>query len=291
MYKNFYEVEVGIHLTKDVGEDEYDCYSIRDVTDKTDFAYYDENNVAFFDYRKALDFANDYVKKGIKNTYAFIYFKKHNFTDEQIQSVKDFGTFDYNIPVVPPISEWLYYIYKDKNCNIITRINNGITIEGKNFEKIIKDYEFACQIVKRYDLTEYSFEGLYDLFGNLGYHCYNFREDEFFDIEIGDLILTCLPDYGIAGHIQVWYDEEWHETTVEKFKNLFSILFPQQIELEELKQQYDYECECNKQFTVCQQENENLRTFLRNALMLLNKTYVLNNLKMTEEEYNKIMGE
>lgn len=289
MHKNFYEVEVGIHLTED--NEEFNNYSITDVTNKTDFAYYVEKQVAFFEYKKALDFANDYVKNGVKNTYAFIYLEEYNFSNEQIKSVKEFGTFDTNNIVIPPINEWLYYIYKDENCNIITRINNGITIKEKNFEKIIKEYEFACQIVKRYDLDEYDFKGLYDLFSNLGYHCYNFVEDEFFDIEIEDLTLTCLPDYGIAKHIQVWYDGEWHETTIEKFKNLFSILFPQQIELEELKQQYDYECECNKQFTICQQENENLRTFLRNTFMLLNKTYVLNNLEITEEEYNKIMGE
>lgn len=42
------------------------------------------------------------------------------------------------------------------------------------------------------------------------------------------------------------------------------------------------------------QENERLKTLLYNALVLLsetNDTYTLDDLGMTEEEYNKIMGE
>lgn len=123
MHKNFYEVEVGIHLTED--NEEFDSYSITDVTNKTNFGYYDENQVAFFEYKKALDFANNYVKNGVKNTYAFIYLEEYNFSNEQIKSVKEFGTFDTNYIFIPPISDWLYYIYKDKNGNIITLINKG----------------------------------------------------------------------------------------------------------------------------------------------------------------------
>lgn len=123
MHKNFYEVEVGIHLTED--DEEFDSYSITDITNKTKFAYYDEDQVAFFEYKKALDFANNYVKNGNKNTYAFIYLEEYNFSNEQIKSVKEFGTFDTNNIVIPPISDWLYYIYKDKNGNIVTQINKG----------------------------------------------------------------------------------------------------------------------------------------------------------------------
>ena len=42
------------------------------------------------------------------------------------------------------------------------------------------------------------------------------------------------------------------------------------------------------------QENERLKTLLYNALVLLsetNSTYTLDDLGMTEKEYNKIMGE
>ena len=123
MHKNFYEVEVGIHLTK--GNEEFDSYAITDVTNETAFAYYDENQVAFFEYKKALDFANNYVKNGVKNTYAFIYLEEYNFSSEQIEEVNEFGTFDVNYITIPPISEWLYYIYKDENGNIITQINKG----------------------------------------------------------------------------------------------------------------------------------------------------------------------
>lgn len=123
MHKNFYEVEVGIHLTDD--NEEFDSYAVADVTNETNLAYYDENQVAFFEYKKALDFANNYVKNGVKNTYAFIYLEEYNFSSEQIEEVNEFGTFDVNYITIPPISEWLYYIYKDENGNIITQINKG----------------------------------------------------------------------------------------------------------------------------------------------------------------------
>lgn len=92
-------------------------------------------------------------------------------------------------------------------------------MEQKDFEQIIEDYNFACQVERRYDLAEYNFKGLYDLFRDLGYHCYNFIDDEVFDIEIGDFTLTCFINGGIAKYMQVWYDGEWHDTTIEDFKN------------------------------------------------------------------------
>lgn len=122
MHKNFYEVEVGVHLTKK--NNEFDCYSLRGATEKTGFAYYDENNIAFFEYEKAVEYAKEYVKSGVKNTYAFIYLDEYNFSDEQIKSVEDCGTFENSI-VVPPFNEWLYYIYKDENGNIITIVDKG----------------------------------------------------------------------------------------------------------------------------------------------------------------------
>ena len=123
MHKNFYEVEVGIHLTEE--DEEFEPYSIDNVTNTTNFAYYDEDQVAFFEYKKALDFANNYVKNGVENTYAFIYLDEYNFSNEQIKSVKEFGTFDTNNIIIPPISEWLYYIYKNENGKIITLKNKG----------------------------------------------------------------------------------------------------------------------------------------------------------------------
>lgn len=93
-------------------------------------------------------------------------------------------------------------------------------MEQKDFEQIIEDYDFACQVAKRYDPTEYNLRGLYDLFDELGYHSYNFIDDDLFDMEIGNLILTYSVGLGgINKTIQVWYDEDWHDTTIEDFKN------------------------------------------------------------------------
>lgn len=67
--------------------------------------------------------------------------------------------------------------------------------------------------------------------------------------------------------------------------------------IEELEQQYGYECECNKQFVETQNKCERLGTLLYNAITCLEEEQVfdtherlLNYLCMTEEEYIKIMG-
>ena len=130
-------------------------------------------------------------------------------------------------------------------------------MEQKDFEKIIEDYDFACTVVKRCG-NDHTLSSLYKLFNELGYHTYNFSENGLFDMEIGNLILTYVAGNGISENIQIWNNEEWCDTTIKNFKNLFTIQYPQQTELEELRQQYAYECECNKQFVACQKENEDL---------------------------------
>ena len=91
-------------------------------------------------------------------------------------------------------------------------------MEQKDFEKIIEDYEFACIVAKRYKNETLS--SLYELFDELEYRTYNFSENELFDMEIGNLILTYSAELGgIDKTIQVWYDEEWYDTDIEDFKN------------------------------------------------------------------------
>ena len=92
-------------------------------------------------------------------------------------------------------------------------------MEQKDFEKIIKDYDFACIVAKRYGKS-HILSSLYELFEELGYHTYNFSKDELFDMEIGDLTLTYSVELGgIDNTIQVWNDEEWHDTNIEDFKS------------------------------------------------------------------------
>lgn len=92
-------------------------------------------------------------------------------------------------------------------------------MEQKDFEKIIEDYDFACTVVKRYG-NDHTLSSLYELFDELGYRTYNFSENELFDMEIGNLILTYSMQLGgIDKTIQVWYDGDWYDTTIKNFKN------------------------------------------------------------------------
>lgn len=92
-------------------------------------------------------------------------------------------------------------------------------MEQKDFEQIIEDYNFACQVIKRYG-NNHTLSSLYELFNELDYHTYNFSKDELFDMEIGNLTLTYSVELGgIPKSILVWHDEDWYETDIEDFKN------------------------------------------------------------------------
>lgn len=94
-------------------------------------------------------------------------------------------------------------------------------MEQKDFEQIIEDYDFACQVAKRCE-NKLDLSSLYKLFDKLGYRTYNFSENELFDMEIGNLILTYSVELGgIDKTIQVWYDEDltWYDTDIEDFEN------------------------------------------------------------------------
>lgn len=92
-------------------------------------------------------------------------------------------------------------------------------MEQKDFEKIMEDYDFACIVAKRYG-DKLILSSLYELFDELGYRTYNFSNDELFDIEIGNLILTYSVELGgIDKTIQVWYDDDWYDTDIDDFRN------------------------------------------------------------------------
>lgn len=76
-----------------------------------------------------------------------------------------------------------------------------------------------------------------------------------------------------------------------------------ELKVEELEEQFGYECECNKQFVETQNKCERLKTLLYNAITMLKDAYniddtlvsiedtdLLDELGMTQEEYDKIIG-
>lgn len=64
--------------------------------------------------------------------------------------------------------------------------------------------------------------------------------------------------------------------------------------IEEVEGQFAYECECNKEFVACQNENERLKEIVYNAIMeLVGSNYehnkILKCLNITNEEYVNMM--
>ena len=89
---------------------------------------------------------------------------------------------------------------------------------------------------------------------------------------------------------------EENEELKEKIKKLEEENFDLKARVEELESQNDYECECNKDFVVYQNENERLKKILGCAVSDLyfhnyTKRDVIKSLEITEEEYNKYIGE
>jgi len=120
--QTIYELEVGVHLNKN--NEEYESYAISGTTPTTELGYYNENNLSYLEYAKAKEYADEYVKRGVNNTYAFITSDIYNLDDIDIESVENNAYFEHDINI-PNISEWLYYTYKDENGNIKTIINKG----------------------------------------------------------------------------------------------------------------------------------------------------------------------
>lgn len=95
-------------------------------------------------------------------------------------------------------------------------------MEQKDFEQIIEDYDFACQVIERYG-NDHTLNSLCELFNELGYYTYNFSK-KLFDMEIENLTLTYSVELGgIPKTILVWYEEDWYETDIEDFKNNLGI--------------------------------------------------------------------
>lgn len=91
MKKLVYCVEVGVVLDKN--DCEFDCYTIGDFFDDC-YGFYDENRVLTFDYQHAIDYAKDYVKNGVINTYAIIHSDIFNFDKKDIEDIENWGYAD-----------------------------------------------------------------------------------------------------------------------------------------------------------------------------------------------------
>lgn len=125
MNKVYYELEVGVHLSK--SEDEYECYRLSQAPKELEVGYYDENRLNFLKYSEAKEYADEYVKDGVNGTYAFIYSDIFNMRDEDIEEIHDSKYFDHDIDI-PNSEKWLYYIYKNDSGEIVTLINRENTI-------------------------------------------------------------------------------------------------------------------------------------------------------------------
>ena len=67
--KPLYFVEVGVLLNKE--NKEFDNYQINGFYDDK-WGFYDENRLAFFDLKEAIKYGEEYVKDGVRGTYAIL---------------------------------------------------------------------------------------------------------------------------------------------------------------------------------------------------------------------------
>ena len=116
MKKELFFVEVGVLL--DEKDPEFDCYHINGFFDDI-FGFYDENRLTFLTYKKALEYALNYIENGVERTYAFIHNSICNIDDEQLKEIKDFASCEYSIEN-PKFEDVLFFAYKkEKSTDII----------------------------------------------------------------------------------------------------------------------------------------------------------------------------
>lgn len=83
-------VEVGVELEK--SSKEFESYSTIIIDENCQKGYqslYDENVIAFLDEKEAKDFIDDYVKKGVKNTYGFMWSIDRDVEDYEMKELKN----------------------------------------------------------------------------------------------------------------------------------------------------------------------------------------------------------
>ena len=75
-----YMVEVGIELPKD--NIEYDDFQV-DLGGKSWQSLYNENLLAFDNEKESIDYIDNYVEKGVKGTYGFMWEIEHELQDDE----------------------------------------------------------------------------------------------------------------------------------------------------------------------------------------------------------------
>ena len=99
-----YMVEVGVllpYLDKQ--------YEVK-INGETQFLY-DENIVAFFDKEKALEFLNDYVNKGVKETYGVLWGVNRKLDEYEIKEIKGNGYLENEF--LPRVINNVYFKIKE----------------------------------------------------------------------------------------------------------------------------------------------------------------------------------
>lgn len=162
-------------------------------------------------------------------------------------------------------------------------------MEQKDFEQIIEDYDFACKVAKRYG-NKLVLSSLYELFDELGYRTYNFSENELFDMEIGNLILTYSMQLGgIDKTIQVWYAEDWYDTTIEDFKNNLGLaMLSYTTYKNEFYKDHDKDDDpiCFDEFLQNEWQDEEIKKYYINELEKRVDKKILDECNMTDLKYN-----
>lgn len=89
-------------------------------------------------------------------------------------------------------------------------------------------------------------------------------------------------------------DDQSKVAVSQELKRLRKRVKELEAEIEEVKGQYDYECECNKQFVACQKENEKLKQEVNDWKQRFNssdkwcKTLLQNSVTVSELKNKKI---
>lgn len=109
MKRDLYFCEVGVLLPKD--DEDYEFYQLNNF--HREFGFYDENKLTFLTEEERNNYALDYVKNGVENTYALLYQYNCNIEERELQDIKDFKYSEYSLEMASDdITE---FIYKQNN--------------------------------------------------------------------------------------------------------------------------------------------------------------------------------
>ena len=109
MKKHLYFVEVGVLM--DESNEDFASYKIMGFHEE--LAFYDENKLTFLTKQKAIDYAMDYIIRGVEKTYAILYDYICDIKKEELQEIKDSIYCEYSLSM--PIETITDFYYKKNN--------------------------------------------------------------------------------------------------------------------------------------------------------------------------------